>query len=106
MQPYFSVDDLHEQERAAGKRRTDEERDLVTELHPQPAPERGHENGPHRAARRMPAAARPNPIGIQAQTAAVLRSRVLRAAPRVTMPPEEMRRQPRQAWTQRQQPRL
>ena len=45
MQPYFSVDDLHEQERAAGKRRTDEERDLVTELHPQPAAERGHENG-------------------------------------------------------------
>ncbi len=43
---------------------------------------------PHRAARRMPAAARPNPIGIQAQTAAVLRSRVLRAAPRVTMLPE------------------
>ena len=42
MQPYFSVDDLHEQERAAGKRRTDEERDLVTELHPQPAAERGH----------------------------------------------------------------
>ncbi len=41
---------------------------------------------PHRAARRMPAAARPNPIGIQAQTAAVLRSRVLRAAPRVTKP--------------------
>lgn len=60
---------------------------------------------PHRAARRMPAAARPNPIGIQAQTAAVLRSRVLRAAPRVTMLPEEMRRQ-QQAWTQRQQPRL
>lgn len=51
------------------------------------------------------AAARPNPIGIQAQTAAVLRSRVLRAAPRVTMLPEEMRRQ-QQAWTQRQQPRL
>ena len=50
-------------------------------------------------------AARPNPIGIQAQTAAVLRSRVLRAAPRVTMLPEEMRRQ-QQAWTQRQQPRL
>ena len=46
----------------------------------------------------MPAAARPNPIGIQAQTAAVLRSRVLRAAPRVTMLPEEMRRQ-QQAWT-------
>ena len=45
VQPYFSVDDLHEQERAAGKRRTDEERDLVTELHPQPAAERGHENG-------------------------------------------------------------
>ena len=32
-------------------------------------------------------------------------SRVLRAAPRVTMLPEEMRRQ-QQAWTQRQQPRL
>ena len=46
----------------------------------------------------MPAAARPTPIGIQAQTAAVLRSRVLRAAPRVTMLPEEMRRQ-QQAWT-------
>lgn len=28
------------------------------------------------------------------------------AALRATMPPEEMRRQPRQAWTQRQQPRL
>lgn len=31
---------------------------------------------------------------------------VLRAALRATMLPEEMRRQPRQAWTQRQQPRL
>lgn len=55
---------------------------------------------PAQGGSQMPAAARPNPIGIQAQTAAVLRSPALRAAPRVIMPPAEMRRQPRQAWTQ------